>query len=135
MCFQIRYDTRQRVVRTVFYGSVFLVDKVAAVRQVAERYGHMQSLRIIVDVREADIQLSVAERQEFGTYAASLKGISHARVGVLHAPDYNANVVISSVARAEGMDVAEFISEGALLLWLHGGPVSALADSSRSGSI
>ncbi|WP_193164990.1 hypothetical protein [Microbulbifer hainanensis] len=132
MGFQIRYDARQRVVRTVFFGSVFLVDKMAAARQVAERYGHMQSLRIIVDVREADILLSVAERQQFGSYAAALKGLNHARVGVLHAPDYNANVVINSVARAEGMDVAEFISEGALLLWLYGGSASALSDTSHA---
>jgi len=118
LSFQIRFDPSLRVVRAKFFGPVTLEDKLASARQVAEKYGHLHPLMLIVDVRDADILLSMEERKQFGQYAAHLQGLSHARTAVLHAPHVNANVVIDHWAQSEGMQLAEFVTEPAALSWL-----------------
>ena len=118
MSFQIRFNSDTRVVTAVFFDRVELSDKMASARQVAEKYGHLHPLMLLVDVRNAEIALSMEERRFFGTFAAHLQGLSHGKVAVLHAPDHNANVVIDSTAQAEGMHIVEFVSEHAALEWL-----------------
>lgn len=118
MGFQIRFDPAARIVRATFYGPVRLQDKLASARQIAEKYGHLQPLHLLVDVRKAKILLSVEERKQFGQYAAQLQGLSHARTAVLHAPDINANVVIDQWAQSSGMQLAEFVTEHTALSWL-----------------
>lgn len=118
MSFQVRFNSDTRVVTAVFFDRVELADKMASARQVAEKYGHLHPLMLLVDVRNAEIALSMEERRFFGTFAARLQGLSHGKVAVLHAPDHNANVVIDSTAQAEGMHIVEFVSEHAALEWL-----------------
>ncbi|MBB5212859.1 hypothetical protein [Microbulbifer hydrolyticus] len=118
MSFQIRFNPGTRIVSAIFFGRVELADKLASARQVAEKFGHLHPLMLLVDVRKADIVLSMEERRAFGSFAANLQGLSHGKVAVLHAPDYNANVVINGAAQAEGMRVVEFVTEHAALEWL-----------------
>lgn len=118
MGFQIRFNPVTRTVSAIFFDRVVLADKIASARQVAEKYGHLHPLSILVDVRRADIVMTIEERQQFGTFAAHLPGLSHARIAVLHAADRNANVVINSTAQSEGMHIVEFVSEQAALNWL-----------------
>lgn len=118
MSFQIRFDANSRIVRAIFFGEVQLADKMASARQVAEKYGHLHPLLLLVDVRRAELLLTVEERRLFGTFAAQLHGLKHARVAVLHAPEGNANVVIDQWARNHGMRLSEFITEAGALSWL-----------------
>ncbi|MFD1215114.1 hypothetical protein [Microbulbifer celer] len=118
MGFQIRFDHSARIVRATFFGQVELEDKLNAAQQVAEKYGHLQPLPLLVDVREAEILLTLEERKAFGQFAARLPGLRHARTAVLHAPEINANVVINDWARNEGMLLGEFITEHMALSWL-----------------
>ncbi|MFV8783843.1 hypothetical protein ACNKU7_15605 [Microbulbifer sp. SA54] len=118
MSFQIRFDPSTRIVRATFFDDVYLADKVASARQIAEKYGHLHPLRLLVDVRRAVLHLSASERAQFGTYAAQLEGLKHARAAVLHATDHNANLIIDHAAQAHGMVVGEFITEAAALDWL-----------------
>lgn len=118
MSFQIRFDPGTRIVRAVFFNEVTVEEKFSAARQVAEKFGHMHPLLMIVDVRQAKLLLSVQERVEFGVFAATLQGLSHARIAVLHAPDHNENVIIDGAAQAQGMNVVEFVTEVAALEWL-----------------
>lgn len=124
MGFQVRFNATTRVVSAIFFDRVDAAEKRAAARQMAEKYGHLHPLNVLVDVRQADIEMSVAEREAFGTYVAHLQGVKHGRIAVLHAPDYNANVVIDGVARAEGLNVLEFVTEQAALQWLAEGEKS-----------
>ncbi|WP_295802681.1 hypothetical protein [uncultured Microbulbifer sp.] len=118
MSFQIRFDSDTRIVRAVFFGEVVFSEKVAAARQVAEKFGHLHPLNLIVDVRRAELLLTFKERQEFGSFAANLQGLKHARTAVLHAPDHNENLVIDSAALAQGFHLVEFITEAAAMEWL-----------------
>lgn len=121
MSFQIRLNPVNRVVSAVFFDRVELADKIASARQIAEKFGHLHPLLLLVDVRRADIVLSASERRQFGRFAAHLPGLSHCRAAVLHSIDHNANLIIDSVAQAEGMEVVEFVTEHAALAWLLGG--------------
>ncbi|WP_066962424.1 hypothetical protein [Microbulbifer sp. Q7] len=118
MSFQIRYDAPNRVVRAIFFDEVTIEEKMASARQIAEKYGHLHPLLLVVDVREAKVLLDMQQRQEFGVYAATLPGLSHAHIAVLHAPDHNANVGIDQAATAKGLRVVEFLTEHAALEWL-----------------
>lgn len=118
MSFQIRFNPASRVVSTVFFGRVEFAEKIASARQLAEKYGHLHPFLLLVDVRRADVVLSIEERQQFGVFVAHLQGLNHARVAVLHAPDSNANLVIGRTAQAEGMQAVEFVTEPAALHWL-----------------
>ncbi|WP_226667909.1 hypothetical protein [Microbulbifer aggregans] len=118
MSFQIRFDPNSRIVRATFFDEVYLADKIASARQIAEKFGHLHPLLLMVDVRRADIRLTIEERQEFGTYTAQLEGLKHARTAVLHATDRNANVVIDRWAQSHGLQLAEFITEAAAVEWL-----------------
>lgn len=118
MGFQIRFNPATRIVSAIFFDRVVLADKIASARQVAEKYGHLHPLSLLVDVRNADIDMTIEERQQFGAFAAHLPGLSHARIAVLHASDRNANVVINSTAQSEGMHIVEFICEQTALNWL-----------------
>ena len=118
MSFQIRFNSDTRIVTAVFFDRVELSDKLASARQVAEKFGHLHPLMLLVDVRRADIVMTMEERRTFGAFAAHLPGLSHGKIAVLHAPDHNANVVIDSTAQAEGMRVVEFVTEHAALEWL-----------------
>ncbi|GAB2521415.1 hypothetical protein [Microbulbifer agarilyticus] len=118
MGFQVRYNTATRVVNIGFFDRVDGAEKHAAVRQVAEKYGHLHPLLVLADVRRADIQMTLEERRALGSYIAHLPGISEGRFAVLHAPEYNANVVIDSAARKEGLALMEFVTEQAAEHWL-----------------
>ncbi|QKX17437.1 hypothetical protein [Microbulbifer sp. YPW1] len=124
MGFQIRFNSAVRTVSAIFFDRVELADKIASARQVAEKYGHLNPLSILVDVRNADIDMTIEERRQFGAFAAHLPGLSHARIAVLHAADRNANVVINSTAQSEGMHIVEFVSEQAALNWLRSADTS-----------
>lgn len=124
LSFQIRFDSSARIVRATFFDDVYLEDKIASARQIAEKYGHLHPLRLLVDVRRSNVRLSASERQQFGAYAANLEGLKHARAAVLHAPDYNANVIIDHAAQAHGLVVGEFITEAAAIDWLEAEVVS-----------
>ena len=118
LSFQIRFDSGSRIVRAVFFNAVTIEEKFSSVRQVAEKFGHMHPLLLVVDVRQAKLLLSVQERVQFGEFAATLQGLSHARIAVLHALDHNENMIIDSAAQAKGLQVAEFVTEAAALEWL-----------------
>ncbi|WP_138236131.1 hypothetical protein ACONUD_10815 [Microbulbifer harenosus] len=120
LSFHIRLNPTNRIVNVVFFERVELVEKLAAARQVAEKFGHLNPLLLLVDVRRADIVLSTSERRQFGRFAAHLQGLSHGRAAVLHSVDHNANVIINSTAQAEGMEVVEFVTEHAAVEWLTG---------------
>ena len=118
MGFQVRFNATTRIVSLVFFDQVDLAEKHASARQVAEKYGHLHPLLVLVDVRRAEIIMSIEERQSFGAFVAHLQGVSHGRIAVLHSPGHNPNIVIDSTAQSEGLDVVEFITEQAALNWL-----------------
>ncbi|WP_160154429.1 hypothetical protein [Microbulbifer sp. ALW1] len=118
MSFQIRFLPDTRIVSVVFFGPVDLEQKLASAGQVGEKYGHLHPLRVLVDVRQAEIKLTLEERKQFGRFVAEHTGTSHGRVAVLHSLEHNPNHTIDQAALAAGLTLAEFLTERAAEEWL-----------------
>ena len=118
MAYTIQYDLERKVIRVNYQGEVSLRERVAAVEEVCRDYPDSDPMCILVDVREMVSRLSVHEQQRFGIFLASHPGLSHARVAVLHQPQYNPNVVVDAIAFNQGYVLAEFNQTEAAYDWL-----------------
>ena len=118
MTFSIEFDNSHEIVNVVYNGTVSLEMRKQAVERVCSDYGQYKPLKILVDVRELIMDLSFDEQQAFGEFLANHPGLNHARVAVLHKPDFNPNVVIDSSAYNNGYLLAQFSSRSDAELWL-----------------
>jgi hypothetical protein len=64
--------------------------------------------KILVNVCELKMDLSLHEQHEFGDYLAFHPGLSRAKVAVVHKADYNPNLLIDNCAFNNGYRLAEF---------------------------
>jgi hypothetical protein len=111
-------DESLNIVNVTYTGTVSLHNRMQAVERVCRNYGHLQPLKILVDVRELVMDLSIEEQQEFGKHLANHPRLANARVAVLHKTDLNPNVVIDDSACNEGYMLAQFTSLTDAELWL-----------------
>lgn len=111
-------DDSLNIVNVTYTGTVNLHDRMQAVERVCRNYSHLQPLKILVDVRELVMDLSIEEQQAFGKHLANHPGLTNARVAVLHKPDFNPNVVIDDSAYKDGYMLAQFSSRTDAELWL-----------------
>ena len=118
MSYVIHMDESLGIVNVTYSGTVSLHNRMQAVERVCRNYGHLQLLKILVDVRELVMDLSIEEQQAFGKYLASHPGLTNARVAVVHKPDFNPNVVIDDSAYNDGYMLAQFSSLTDAELWL-----------------
>ena len=118
MSYVIELNKPQEIVNVIYSGKVSLDMRLQAVDQVCCNYSHLMPLRILVDVRELVMDLSIEEQQAFGKYLASHPGLTNARVAVLHKSDFNPNVVIDDSAYNDGYMLAQFSSLTDAELWL-----------------
>ena len=98
MSYIIELNKPLEIVNVIYSGKVSLDMRLQAVDQVCFNYSHLKPLRILVDVRELVMDLSIEEQQAFGKYLASHPGLTNAKVAVVHKPDFNPNVVIDDSA-------------------------------------
>ena len=113
-------DEALNIVNVTYTGTVSLHNRMQAVERVCRNYSQLRPLKILVDVRELVMDLSVEEQREFGKHLASHPGLTNARVAVLHKHDYNPNVVIDDAAFSNGYLLAQFSSRSDAELWLTG---------------
>ena len=118
MSYVIWIDHSQNIVTVTYTGTVSLHNRLQAVERVCRNYSHLQPLKILVDVRELVMDLSIEEQKEFGKHLAEHPGLANARVAVLHKPDFNPNVVIDDSAFNHGYVLAQFSSRTDAELWL-----------------
>ncbi len=111
-------DDSLNIVNVTYTGTVNLHDRMQAVERVCRNYSHLQPLKILVDVRELVMDLSIEDQQKFGKHLAQHPGLTNARVAVLHKPDFNPNVVIDDSASSDGYMLAQFSSRTDAELWL-----------------
>jgi len=111
-------DESLNIVNVTYTGTVSLHNRMQAVERVCRNYSHLQPLRILVDVRELVMDLSIEEQQTFGRHLANHPGLANARVAVLHKADFNPNVVIDDSAYNDGYMLAQFSSLTDAELWL-----------------
>ena len=118
MSYVIHMDESLNIVNVTYTGTVSLHDRMQAVERVCRNYSHLQPLKILVDVRELVMDLSIEEQQAFGKHLANHPGLTNARVAVLHKSDFNPNVVIDDSACDDGYMLAQFSSRTDAELWL-----------------
>lgn len=120
MSYVIHMDESLNIVNVTYTGTVSLHSRMQAVERVCRNYSDSRPLKILVDVRELVMDLSIEEQQEFGKHLAKHPGLTNARVAVLHKPDFNPNVVIDASAFNDGYILAQFSSLTDAELWLSG---------------
>ena len=118
MSFRIDLDPSLSIVNVAYNGAVSLDMRKRAVEQVCGDYAELKPLKILVDVRDLIMDLTLDEQQAFGEYLANHPGLNDARVAVLHSTDFNPNVVIDTCAYNNGYLLAQFASRADAEMWL-----------------
>ncbi len=118
MPYTIEYDAQTAVVAVIYRDDVPLNDRLRAVEEVCSAYSCQKPLRILVNVRELDMQLTYEEQKYFGQYLANHADLRNARVAVLHRAGTNPNWVVDSFAFMNGYLLAQFDKRSEAELWL-----------------
>ncbi len=118
MNYKIVFDETFEIVNVIYIGSVCLLERLQEVDEICKRYSHLKPLRILVNVRELVMDLSLQEQQYLGKYIASQSGFVHAKVAVLHNPGHNPNFIVDSCAFNNGHRIAEFDKRRDAESWL-----------------
>lgn len=118
MTYNISTEAASCVIFVVYDGSVSLSQRKEAVEEMCRRFGEKRPFKILVNVRKLKMDLTSSEQKEFGEYLANHKGLSDARVAVLHEEQYNPNIMIDAIAFSNGYLLAEFTSQNEAVAWL-----------------
>jgi hypothetical protein len=118
MSYRINFNESLEIVNVIYSGAVSIDKRKQAVEQVCSNHSRLKPLKILVDVRELVMDISFADQQAFGEHLANHPGLTHARVAVLHKPDFNPNLVIDDSAYNNGYVLAQFSSHADAESWL-----------------
>jgi hypothetical protein len=88
------------------------------VGEVTRIYADREELRILVDVREEVMNMSLGDQEAFGEYLANHYDLRKAKVAVLHEPSFNPNTVIDVISYKNGYQLVEFSSQADATQWL-----------------
>ena len=118
MAFKIDFDTSTQIISVIFSGATDLDSKLSAVEEVTKAYADNEEMKILVDVREQMMDMSLGEQEAFGEYLANHYDLRKAKVAVLHDPSFNPNSVIDVVSYKNGYQLVEFSSLAEATRWL-----------------
>jgi len=116
--FQIRYLSVGRIVRLHLIGRVGLAGLQQAAGQLAEKYRHLNPLRLLVDMRYVESTLTSAEQNQLAEFIRRHPVLGRARIAVLYHTGYSpAALIASRIARRVG-NTRQFLVESEALAWL-----------------
>jgi len=118
MAFKINFDTSTQIISVIYSGAADLDSKLRAVEEVTQTYTDKEEIKILVDVREEMMNMSLGEQEAFGEYLANHHDLRKAKVAVLHEPSFNPNTVIDFISYKNGYQLAEFSSLADATQWL-----------------
>ncbi len=118
MAFKIDFDTSTQIISVIYSGVTDLDSKLRAVGEVIRTYADGEELRILVDVREEVMNMSLGDQEAFGEYLANHHDLRKAKVAVLHEPSFNPNTVIDVISYKNGYQLMEFSSLADATQWL-----------------
>ena len=118
MNYKIIYIQSLDIIHVVYSGYVSLSERKQAVNDVCSSYPDKKPLKILVNVCDLKMDLSLQEQHDFGDYLAFHSGLSQAKVAVVHEPDYNPNLLIDTCAFNNGYKLAEFNQVKEAEMWL-----------------
>lgn len=118
MSYTIDVDDNKRIVYVSYSATVNLDDRIQTVKNVCSSYADFMPLKILVNVCELEMDLSIQEQNSFGEFLANYPGLTNARVAVLHKSNHNPNLLIDIVAFNNGYKLAEFNDKKEAETWL-----------------
>lgn len=118
MNYTIDFDSEKEIVKVAYAGRVSLDERVQAVKDVTRTYAKYMPLKILIDVRDLKMHLSLEEQKHFGQYLSNHKGLAEAKVAVLHPSDHNPNLLVDIHAFNNGYRLAEFEKRQVAQTWL-----------------
>ena len=118
MAFKIDFDTSTQIISVKFSGATDLDSKLRAVDEVTKTYADQEGIKILVDVREQVMDMSLTEQEAFGEYLANHHDLRKAKVAVLHQAGFNPNTVIDVISYLNGYQLVEFSSQVEATQWL-----------------
>ena len=118
MAFKINFDTSTQIISVIYSGATDLDSKLRAVEEVTQTYADKEGMKILVDVREEMMNMSLGEQEAFGEYLANHYDLRKAKVAVLHEPSFNPNTVIDVISHKNGYQLVEFSSLADATQWL-----------------
>lgn len=119
MTYSVSLDEALEVVRVSYSGIVTLNERMQAVENVCRPYSHLKPLKILVNVRELEMHLSIQDQKTFGRFLATHLELKNARVAVLHKNSHNPNLCVDASAYNLGYTRAEFINTKDAEEWLN----------------
>lgn len=135
MGYRIDFNEINGVIQVVYAGKVTLAERRQAVEDVCTQYGACRPLRILVDVSELEMVMTLDEQKAFGEFLASRSELADARVAVLYGKELcgkeqdgapslaqrksqNPNIIVDLVAFNNGYRLAQFVSLQLAAEWL-----------------
>lgn len=118
MNYKISYIESIDVVQVIYSGHVSLSERKEAVNYVCDTFSDQKPLKILVNVCNLEMNLTLEEQHNFADYLALHPGLSHAKVAVVHKSDYNPNLLIDTCAFNNGYRLSEFIQIKEAEMWL-----------------
>ena len=108
------------IILVTYKDEVDLAERFSAVNDACKYICDIASVRLLIDVREVVVNMTLEEQKAFGTYLANKPEFSEAKVAVLHKRDNNPNQAIDTYAYMQGYHLVEFTDYGEARLWLIG---------------
>ena len=108
------------IIEAIYSGGVDLNERKMAVDEVCELVNYPDPVRLLIDVRNITMEMSLKEQKYFGKYLAGREELVNAKVAVLHNPRSNPNVFINAYAYIEGYQVVDFDDQNNAISWLTG---------------
>ena len=118
MAYKINFDTSTQIISMIYSGVIDLGLKLRAVEELTQTYAGKGGMKIMIDVREATMNMLLGEQEAFGEYLANHLELSEAKVAVLHESSFNPNAVIDFIAYQNGYQLQDFISLADATQWL-----------------
>lgn len=118
MNYRLEFSDAEQIISVIYSGAVPLEDRKQAVKDVCSRFHAYKPFKILVDVRELVMDLSLEEQRNFGEYLANHADLGNAKVAVVHDGDINPNLAIDTYAYINGYRITEFNRISDATTWL-----------------
>lgn len=118
MPYFIQADSSWGLITVSYKEKVDLAQRISATKDVCRLIENWNSVRILVDVRAIQMEMTLEEQEQFGRYIATRDELEKAKVAVLHKSDYNPNVIIDTFAYLNGYNVVAFTDDSEAQDWL-----------------
>ncbi|KUJ82581.1 hypothetical protein AWR36_012395 [Microbulbifer flavimaris] len=115
---QVRVQMPGRILRLTPTSEVTFAEMACTSRYLAEKFGHLSPMRILLDARGVVVRVMPAENQQIAELLSGLKGFATARIAVLHDACGNPMAATDRASQQRGLLVRQFFSEQAACHWL-----------------